>query len=94
MALNVYKLLDVLDIKLGNQLRQFRQAQDLTMRQLGERLEMSPQQISKYETGLNRISASTLWRLARALDICPTKFFESAEDMDIRSIRKRFDDKY
>jgi transcriptional regulator with XRE-family HTH domain len=55
----------------------------MTQQQLGDRVGIKFQQIQKYETGANRISASRLWDIANALDT-PIEFFfagleESAE---------------
>ena len=38
------------------------------------------QQIQKYETGMNRISASRLWDIAKALDVPINYFFEGLDD--------------
>jgi transcriptional regulator with XRE-family HTH domain len=41
------------------------------------------QQIQKYETGMNRVSASRLWDIAEALDVPVSFFFEGfAKDED------------
>ncbi len=40
---------------------------------------MSFQQVQKYETGANRISASKMWQLCEVLDITPGYFFEGLE---------------
>ena len=44
----------------------------------GEALEVTFQQIQKYEKGANRIGASRLQQLARVLDVTPAFFFEGA----------------
>ena len=48
----------------------------VTQQQLGERVGIKFQQIQKYETGMNRISASRLWDIAEALDVSVSFFFE------------------
>ena len=45
---------------------------------LAECVGVSWQQISKYETGANRVSAGRLAELARALNVTPAYFFEGA----------------
>jgi transcriptional regulator with XRE-family HTH domain len=46
----------------------------MTQQQLAQSVGIRFQQIQKYESGANRISASRLWDLARALDM-PVSFF-------------------
>jgi transcriptional regulator with XRE-family HTH domain len=48
----------------------------MTQQQLGDRVGIKFQQIQKYETGANRISASRLWDIATALDAPVDFFFE------------------
>ena len=46
---------------------------------LGENVGIKFQQIQKYETGMNRISASRLWDIATALDVTISFFFEGLD---------------
>ncbi len=48
----------------------------MTQQQLAQSVGIRFQQIQKYESGANRISASRLWDLARALDMPVSFFFE------------------
>lgn len=50
------------------------------MADLGEAVGVSYQQIQKYETGANRISASMLYRLAHVLSISPLAFYEGLDN--------------
>ena len=45
---------------------------------LGDALDVTFQQVQKYEKGANRIGASRLQQLARVLDVPPSFFFEGA----------------
>jgi transcriptional regulator with XRE-family HTH domain len=56
--------------------RRRRRLLGLTQRQLGDFIGIRFQQIHKYETGGNRISAARLWSLAEALDVQVDYFFE------------------
>jgi transcriptional regulator with XRE-family HTH domain len=47
---------------------------NMTQTQLGDLVGIKFQQIQKYETGANRISASRMWDIANALD-APIPFF-------------------
>jgi transcriptional regulator with XRE-family HTH domain len=56
-----------------------RQMVSLSQEELGRRLGITFQQIQKYERGANRISASTLYHLAKILDV-PVSFFFDDQD--------------
>jgi len=47
-----------------------------TQQQLAEKVGIKFQQIQKYETGMNRVSASRLWDIAHALGVPVAFFFE------------------
>ena len=64
------------DIHVGQKLRQRRWAKGMTQQQLGDRVGIRFQQIQKYETGTNRVSASRLWQIARAMDVPVSYFFD------------------
>lgn len=51
----------------------------MTQQQLAERVGIKFQQIQKYETGMNRISASRLWDIAEALGVTVSFFFEGLQ---------------
>ncbi|HBG94902.1 MAG TPA: transcriptional regulator [Chromatiaceae bacterium] len=57
------------DICVGDRIRVRRCAMGLTQSQLGHAVGVSSQQIQKYETGTNRVSASRLWAIAEELDV-------------------------
>lgn len=48
----------------------------MPQKELAKRLGISFQQIQKYESGANRISASKLWELCGVMDVDPGYFFE------------------
>jgi transcriptional regulator with XRE-family HTH domain len=48
----------------------------MTQQELGDAVGIKFQQIQKYETGANRVSASRLWEIADALDVQVTFFFD------------------
>lgn len=53
-----------IDCHVGARLRQARLAQGLSQDALAQQLDLSFQQVQKYESGANRISASKLWLIA------------------------------
>jgi transcriptional regulator with XRE-family HTH domain len=65
-----------IDLYVGKRLRQRRRLLGMTQQKLAEEVAIRFQQIQKYESGANRISASRLWSLARALDVPVGFFFE------------------
>ncbi len=64
------------DKTVGANMRKFRTDRLITQMKLAEPLKISFQQIQKYETGANRISASRLWQIAHLLDKDIQDFFE------------------
>ncbi len=67
---------DPIDMHVGARLRLCRIENDVTQIQLGEKLDLSFQQIQKYEKGANRISASVLFRMAGIFDVSVLYFFD------------------
>ena len=63
------------DCHVGQRVRQRRWMLGMTQQQLSEKVGIKFQQIQKYETGTNRISASRLWDIAAALDTDVAFFF-------------------
>ncbi|MEM7191127.1 MAG: helix-turn-helix transcriptional regulator [Pseudomonadota bacterium] len=67
------------DVHVGQRVRQRRWMVGMTQQQLGNKVGIKFQQIQKYETGTNRISASRLWDIAAALDVPVSFFFEGLD---------------
>lgn len=67
------------DVHVGKRVRHRRWMVGMTQQQLGDIVGIKFQQIQKYETGMNRISASRLWDIAQALDVSISFFFEGFE---------------
>jgi transcriptional regulator with XRE-family HTH domain len=68
------------DVHVGKRVRHRRWMVGMTQQQLGDIVGIKFQQIQKYETGMNRISASRLWDIAQALGVSISFFFEGFED--------------
>lgn len=64
------------DVHVGKRVRHRRWMVGMTQQQLGDIVGIKFQQIQKYETGMNRVSASRLWDIAQALDVSISFFFE------------------
>ncbi len=54
----------------------------MTQQQLAEKVGIKFQQIQKYETGMNRVSASRLWDIGSALSVPVSYFFEGVEQTE------------
>ena len=64
------------DHQVGRRIRQARRAAKLTQGQLGNKIGLTFQQVQKYEKGVNRVSAGTLYEIAKVLDIPISWFFD------------------
>ncbi|MEL6362338.1 MAG: helix-turn-helix transcriptional regulator [Pseudomonadota bacterium] len=69
-----------IDLHVGKRLRQRRRLLGMTQQKLADAVSIRFQQIQKYESGANRISASRLWSLAKALDVSVAYFYEGLEE--------------
>lgn len=65
-----------IDIYVGKRIRFKRKVLGLTQSDLAEKVDLTFQQIQKYEKGENRVSASMLYKIARVLDTSVSFFFE------------------
>ena len=67
---------DLIDIHIGKRLRWRRRAVGMTQGDLASRIGVRFQQIQKYECAANRTSAAILWKLACALDVRVSYFYD------------------
>jgi len=65
-----------LELSIGTRIRQRRTELGITQLQLARLLGLSYQQVQKYETGLNRISAGRLYQISRFLFVDVGYFFK------------------
>jgi len=68
------------DVHVGKRIRHRRWMTGTTQQQLAEQVGIKFQQIQKYETGMNRVSASRLWDIAQVLEVPVSFFFEGIEE--------------
>ena len=68
------------DLHVGKRLRQRRRLLGMTQQALANMVNIRFQQVQKYESGANRISASRLWALSKALEVPVEYFFQELED--------------
>ncbi|MED7677369.1 helix-turn-helix domain-containing protein [Rhodobacteraceae bacterium IMCC15231] len=67
------------DEHVGKRIRQRRWLVGMTQQQLAGHVGIKFQQIQKYETGANRVSASRLWDIASTLDVSINFFFDGLQ---------------
>ncbi|EEW26306.1 helix-turn-helix domain-containing protein [Rhodobacter ferrooxidans] len=68
------------DAHVGKRIRHRRWMVGMTQQQLADRVGIKFQQIQKYETGMNRVSASRLWDIAETLGVAISFFFEGIDE--------------
>jgi transcriptional regulator with XRE-family HTH domain len=64
------------DTHIGAQIRDQRSAAGLSQAALGDKVSVSFQQIQKYESGVNRVTAARLFEICEALDVSLASMFE------------------
>ena len=69
-------------VHVGKRIRHRRWLVGVTQQQLAEKVGIKFQQIQKYETGANRVSASRLWDIAESLDVDVSFFFSGIDSVD------------
>lgn len=67
---------DVIDKHVGKRIKERRRELDISQQEIGEILGVSYQQLQKYESGHNRISAGRLFLLAYLLKVDITYFYQ------------------
>jgi len=70
------------DVHVGRKLKQIRTLRRYSQTDVARKLDLSFQQIQKYEIGSNRIAASRLYELSQILDVPTSYFFEGLHDND------------
>lgn len=73
------RLAKSVDEHVGERIRQRRTALGLTQENLAGKLGISYQQVQKYETGSNRVSAGRLYEIGRSLEVDPGFFFDGLD---------------
>ena len=80
---------NAVDVHVGKRVRLRRTLVGMSQEQLGASLNITFQQVQKYERGANRISASRLWDISQILDVQIRYFFDDMTDDTIRSSPRR-----
>ncbi len=82
------KMPNPIDVHVGSRLRMRRMLVGMSQEKLGESLDLTFQQIQKYEKGSNRISASSLYDMSRILEVPVQFFFDDMVRADAASTGK------
>jgi transcriptional regulator with XRE-family HTH domain len=69
---------------VGKKIKQLRMQMGLTQSQLAEKVNISYQQIQKYEKGESQFNISRFLEIARALEIAPGQLFDNLFNQKIR----------
>ncbi|MEL6465021.1 MAG: helix-turn-helix transcriptional regulator [Pseudomonadota bacterium] len=70
----------LVDVHVGKRIRQRRWLIGMTQQKLADMVGIKFQQIQKYETGANRVSASRLWDIGEAMGVPVAFFFEGIKE--------------
>lgn len=68
-----------IDIALGKKINTLRISMRMSRKKMGPLIGVAPQQLHKYEKGVNRIAASRLFYIAKVLNKPISYFFEDIE---------------
>ena len=80
---------NAVDVHVGKRVRLRRTLLGMSQEQLGASLNITFQQVQKYERGANRISSSRLWDISQILDVEISYFFDDMTDDTMRSSPRR-----
>jgi transcriptional regulator with XRE-family HTH domain len=69
---------DAVDMLVGRNIRILRQDRGMSQTELGRKIDVTFQQVQKYENGTNRIGSGRLFKTASILGVPVTAFFEGA----------------
>jgi transcriptional regulator with XRE-family HTH domain len=70
------------DLHVGARIRMRRKLLGVSQERLAEQLGLTFQQVQKYERGANRVSASKLYEIAKALQTSVAYFFDGLADTE------------
>ena len=77
---------NAIDMHVGKRVRLRRTLLGMSQEQLGTELNITFQQVQKYERGANRVSASPLWDVSQILDVPRSCFFDDMSQDTIKSL--------
>lgn len=81
MTVESHPVPDAYDIHVGARIRQRRKYRALSLKALAEYAGVTYAQMTRYESGTNRVTASTLVKLAIAMEVPVAWFFDGIEGL-------------
>lgn len=82
---------DEISVYAGKMIRNLRQRKKLSLAEVATALDMSYQQLQKYEKGTNRMSIGKLYALANYFKLSPTIFFPNDNDREFKANQRSYD---
>lgn len=76
-----------IDVYVGDQIRAERILNGKIQVELAHEIGVRFQQVQKYETGKNRVSASRLWMISKCLDVPISTFFPQESETETHELR-------
>lgn len=73
---------------IGDVIRTLREEKGVTAKDLAARIGLSASQMSRLESGQRRVNSEVLARIARALEVKPSEFFEEVDSSTIRPLSR------
>ena len=74
------KRIDKTDVFVGKKIKEKRISLKITQEELAKKLDITFQQIQKYENGSNRVSAGRLYKISKIFNISINYFFKGIEN--------------
>lgn len=71
---------DETDVQIGLKLTALRNLNGMSQNKLGSLLDVTFQQVQKYESGKNRVSASTLMKICKIFKVSPNYFSDEMSE--------------
>jgi transcriptional regulator with XRE-family HTH domain len=72
--------LDAVDTLVGQNIRIIRQDRGMSQTELGRKIDVTFQQVQKYENGTNRVGSGRLFKIASTFGMPITAFFEGTHE--------------
>ena len=72
--------LDAVDTLVGQNIRIIRQDRGMSQTELGRKIDVTFQQVQKYENGTNRVGSGRLFKIASTFGVPITAFFEGTHE--------------
>lgn len=73
---------------IGNVIRTLREEKGVTAKDLAARIGLSASQMSRLESGQRRVNSEVLARIARALEVTPSEFFNEETSSTVRPLSR------